>query len=83
MSRENVEIAQAAMEAFARRDIDDARVLVTGVFTAVGKRGSVPVEQRYAHLVTVRDGKITRTESFLSPEEALQTLRGMGASPGQ
>jgi ketosteroid isomerase-like protein len=61
------------------RAIDDDHVLVTGLFSAVGKRGNVPVEQRYAHLVTVRDRKITRTESFSSPEAALQTIRADGA----
>jgi ketosteroid isomerase-like protein len=56
------------------RDIDDERVLFTGVFTALGKRGGVPVEQRFVLLVTVRDGKITRTETFASPGEALKAL---------
>ena len=56
------------------RDIGDDRVLVTGVFTALGKRGGVPVEQRFASLVTVRDGKVARTETFASPEEAFETM---------
>jgi ketosteroid isomerase-like protein len=56
------------------RDIRDDRVLVVGVFKAVGKRGRVPVEARFAQVVTVRDGKVTRTESFSSPEEALEAV---------
>jgi ketosteroid isomerase-like protein len=56
------------------REIGDHRVLVAGVFTALGKRGGVPVEQRFAALVTVHDGKVTRTESFSSPEEALKAV---------
>jgi ketosteroid isomerase-like protein len=56
------------------RDIGDDRVLVAGVFTALGKRGGVPVEQHFAALVTVHDGKVTRTETFSSPEEALKAV---------
>jgi ketosteroid isomerase-like protein len=56
------------------RDIGDDRVLVTAVFTALGKRGGVPIEQRFASLVTVRDGQVTRTETFASLEEALKAV---------
>jgi ketosteroid isomerase-like protein len=56
------------------RDIGDDRVLVAGVFTALGKRGGVPVEERFAMVVTVHDGKVTRTETFSSPEEALKAV---------
>jgi ketosteroid isomerase-like protein len=56
------------------RDIGDDRVLVTAVFTASGKRGGVPVEERFGMVVTVHDGKVTRTETFSSPEEALKAV---------
>jgi ketosteroid isomerase-like protein len=55
------------------RAIDGERVLVTGVFNAVGKRSGVPIEQHFALVMTVRDGKVRPTETFSSPEEALQT----------
>jgi ketosteroid isomerase-like protein len=56
------------------RDIGDDRVLVAGVFTALGKRGGVPVEERFAMVLTVHDGNVTRTETFSSPEEALKAV---------
>ena len=55
-------------------EIDDDRVLVEGVFTASGKRGGVPVTQRFAQVVTVRDGKVVRSETYSSPEEALAAV---------
>jgi ketosteroid isomerase-like protein len=54
------------------RSIDKERVLVTAVMTALGKRGGVPVKQRFWYVVTVRDGKLTRTEGYTSVEEALE-----------
>ncbi|MCA1695967.1 MAG: nuclear transport factor 2 family protein, partial [Actinobacteria bacterium] len=54
------------------RSIDKERVLVAALMTARGKRGGVPVKQRYGYVVTVRDGKLTRTEGYTSVEEALK-----------
>ena len=54
------------------RSIDKERVLVAAVVTARGKRGGVPVKQRFGYVVTVRDGKLTRTEGYSSFEEALE-----------
>ncbi len=54
------------------RSIDKERVLVAVVLTARGKRDGVPVKQRLGFVVTVRDGKLTRTESYTSFEEALK-----------
>lgn len=62
------------------RSIDDDRVLVEGLFVALGKRGGVPVEQHFAELITVRDGKIARTEVFSSAEDALETVEQQGRS---
>jgi ketosteroid isomerase-like protein len=60
------------------RDLGDDHALAVGVFVASSKRGGVPVEQRFAQLVTIRDGKIARTESFASAEEALEAVGRQG-----
>jgi uncharacterized protein len=39
---------------------------------ARGKEASVPVEMTYAHLLTVRDGRITRAEVHSDRQRALQ-----------
>ena len=54
------------------RSIDKERVLVAVTMAARGKRGGVPVKQRFGYVVTVRDGKLTRTESYTSVQEALE-----------
>ena len=54
------------------RSIDKERVVVDALMTAQGKRGGVPVQQRFGYVVTVRDGKLTRTEGYPSFEEALE-----------
>ena len=54
------------------RSIDKERVLVDALMTAQGKRGGVPVSQRFGYVVTVRDGKLTRTEGYPSFEDALK-----------
>jgi ketosteroid isomerase-like protein len=56
-------------------EIDDDRILVVAVFSARSKRAGAPVEQRQGWVVTVQEGKVTRTETYSSPEEA---LRGVG-----
>jgi ketosteroid isomerase-like protein len=53
------------------RSLDRDRVLVECTFTGVSKLGGVPVEEAPATIVTVREGKIARSEVFLSREEAL------------
>ena len=37
-----------------------------------GKQSGAETEQRLAGMVTVRDGKVVRTEVYRSPEEALE-----------
>ncbi len=56
------------------RSIGDERVLVVVVFKVVGRHSGVPVEQRVALVVTVRDGKVTRTDSYTSPQDALEAV---------
>ena len=53
------------------RAIDDARVLLAGTFTGRSRRGGVPVVQEQGLIVTVQDGKVTRTEAYNSVDEAL------------
>lgn len=52
--------------------IDDDRVLLTWRVTARGSQSGAPTEQRLAAIVTVRDGKVTRTENYSSVEQALE-----------
>lgn len=52
--------------------IDHERVLLVGMAVGVGRRGGVPFEQRFAIITTVRDGQVTRTEIYSSPEEAYE-----------
>ena len=54
------------------RGIDGDRVLVDTTFTGLSKRGGVPVEQRSTAIVTVRSGKIVRTQLYSSVEQALE-----------
>ncbi len=54
------------------QSIDKERVLVAAVIAVQGKRGGVPIKQRHWYVVTVRDAKVTRTESYTSVEEALE-----------
>ena len=52
--------------------INHDRVLVVFLFDAKSKRGGVPVVDRFASVVTVRDRKVARSETYSSPEQALQ-----------
>jgi ketosteroid isomerase-like protein len=52
------------------RAIDESRVLLATTFTGHSRRGGVPVVQEQGLVVTVRDGKITRTEAYNSVDEA-------------
>jgi len=54
-------------------EIDTDRVLAIVPTRLQGKSSGVTLpEQRLASIVTVRDGKIVRTEVYSSPEEALK-----------
>ena len=56
------------------RGIDADRVLVDTVFTGLSKRGRVPVQHASTALVSVREGKIVRTELYSSVEQALEAV---------
>jgi ketosteroid isomerase-like protein len=53
------------------REIDQDRVLIAWTFSARSKHGA-PAERREASILALRDGQIVRTESYASPEEALE-----------
>jgi ketosteroid isomerase-like protein len=53
-------------------EIDDERVLAVTPTKFRGKRSGVETEQRQASVVTVREGKVVRTEVFRSREQALE-----------
>jgi|SRR5919204_1539823 ketosteroid isomerase-like protein len=61
--------------------VDDDRVLVVVDFIVEGKHSGLPYEQRTAVLVTVRDGKLARSETYMSAEAALEAARH--AEPGE
>jgi ketosteroid isomerase-like protein len=54
------------------RSLDRDRVLVECSFTGISKLGGVPVEGATTTVVTVREGKIIRSEVFASREDALE-----------
>jgi len=47
----------------------DGRMLVTGRYVGHGRRGGGPLEAAFAHLVTVRDGRIAGLEQFTDTAE--------------
>jgi ketosteroid isomerase-like protein len=54
-------------------EIDDDRVLAIMPTRIRGKSsGAMTDEQRIGCIVTVRDGKVIRTEAYSSPEEAIE-----------
>jgi ketosteroid isomerase-like protein len=54
--------------------IDDDRVLVTWVPLLRGKQSGAVGSQRAAAVITVRDGKIVRSELYSSREQALEAV---------
>ena len=54
--------------------INHERVLLVGVFSAHSQRAGVPQEWRGANVMTIREGKVVRTESYLSVEDALAAV---------
>ena len=53
-------------------EIDHERVLAVTPTKFRGKQSGAETEQRIAAVVTVREGKVVRTELFQSPEQALE-----------
>ena len=56
-------------------EIDEERVLAVTPTKFRGRQSGAETEQRNASLVTVREGKVVRTEVFQSPEQALEAAR--------
>ncbi len=54
------------------RAIDDERVFVTGWIKVRGSRGGVPVEQRFWVVMSLRDGKVTRSAVYTDRAQALE-----------
>jgi ketosteroid isomerase-like protein len=57
--------------------LDDERVLLETRFVGLSKRVRMPVEQSTAAMVTVRHGKIVRSELYADREQALEAA-GLG-----
>jgi ketosteroid isomerase-like protein len=55
------------------REIDDARVLVTYRFTARSRLG-MPIDEQLAWIISIRDGRLARTEAYSSVQEALKAV---------
>ena len=53
-------------------EIDHERVLAVTPTRFRGRQSGAETEQRIAAVVTVREGKVVRTELFQSPEQALE-----------
>jgi ketosteroid isomerase-like protein len=72
----NIQDAVASESRLERvMEIDEERVLAITPTSIRGKSSGVALkEERYACIVTVRGGKIVRTEAYPSPEEALKAV---------
>jgi ketosteroid isomerase-like protein len=54
--------------------VDGTRVLLIAALTVQGKGSGIAYEQRMGLVMTVEDGKVTRTETYLSAAEAVEAL---------
>jgi ketosteroid isomerase-like protein len=54
------------------------RLLVALRARARGMKSGIEVEQQGFHVLTIRDGKLTRVEVYFERTEALEALRGGG-----
>jgi ketosteroid isomerase-like protein len=68
------EFHQEAEEFIAR----ESRVLIFLRLVARGKGSGIPVETRYAHLWTMREGSGVRVDAYYDTEEALAALGAQG-----
>jgi ketosteroid isomerase-like protein len=55
-------------------ELDEDRVLLASAFMGRSKRGGVPIEQVQGLVVSVRDGKVVRTEAYSTVDEALASV---------
>ena len=60
------------MEIEEARALDEERVLLVMRVRAEGKRSGVPVEQQIAIVMTIREGRVVRSETYPSAAEALE-----------
>jgi ketosteroid isomerase-like protein len=56
------------------RALDEERVLLAVVIGVQGRYSGAPVEQRMGIVMTLRDGRVMRTETYPSVEEALKAV---------
>jgi ketosteroid isomerase-like protein len=56
------------------RAVGEGRVLLAVVIGLQGRQSGVPVEQRMGIVMTLRDGKVIRTETYPSVEDALRVV---------
>ena len=56
------------------RDLGDERVLTLAHIQFRGQASGIMVESQLALLMTIRDGKIVRSEDYLSHAEALKAV---------
>ena len=56
------------------RAVGEGRVVLAVVIGAQGRQSGVPVEQRMGIVMTLRDGKVIRTETYPSVEDALRAV---------
>jgi ketosteroid isomerase-like protein len=71
MSRDKLDAANRATDAFNRRDLGD-RVLVLGRLKARGKGSGAPVDTQYAGIFDFRGDKIWRYRVYLDRAEGLR-----------
>jgi ketosteroid isomerase-like protein len=73
---DNMDEAWESWEAHIEQaeSIDSDRVLLAVAFHGRSKLAGVPVKQQAAEVMTVRAGKVMRTENYSSPEDALKAL---------
>jgi ketosteroid isomerase-like protein len=69
-----VEFDDFSIQPDAIRDLGDERILSLAHWQFRGRASGVMVESQLALLMTVRDGKIVRSEDYLSHEEALKAV---------
>jgi ketosteroid isomerase-like protein len=55
-------------------ELDADRVLVAAAFRGKSRRGGVWITQQQGVVVTVRDGRVVRTEAYSSVDEALAAI---------
>ena len=63
-----------SIQAIEIRDLGDERVLTLAQIQFRGQASGIMVESQLALLMTVRDGKIVRSEDYLSHNEALKAV---------